>query len=192
MARVCICGYGLFVSQREERWSGLLLAGRAGDGRAYARFLTEVASYFRAGIRARVAPADVEDVVQEVLLALHGARHTWRAGQPVTAWLHGIARYKVADHFRRLYRAAEHEIHDEYSYETFAAPITNTPEEKHDLASMLEALTPRQRALLTLTKVEGRTVLETADTLGMTPSAVKVAVHRLLKMLKSRHGEENR
>lgn len=178
------------MTMQGEQWQTWLIATRKGDGRACEKLLESLAVYFRRFLASRLRPDEAEDVVQEILLAVHQARHTWREGEPVTAWVHGIARYKLADHFRKTYRTQVHEIHDDKKYETFAAPDTNASlEEREDLARMLEGLTPKQVQLLTLTKVEGRTAVETSQMLGMTPTAVKVAVHRLVHMLQRRYGE---
>jgi RNA polymerase sigma-70 factor (ECF subfamily) len=86
----------------EERLRGLLLRGLEADAGAYQRFLKELSAHLRAFLRRRLAqrPDEVEDLVQETLLAVHNQRHTYRADMPVTAWVHAIARYKLIDWLR--------------------------------------------------------------------------------------------
>lgn len=172
------------MDARDAQLSQQLIAGREGDGRAYQLFLTSVALYVRVALRGRVEAAQVEDVVQEVLLAVHQARHTWREGKPVMPWLNGILRYKTADYFRTLYRVRDVETHEDHAYESFAVQGTII-DEKKDLMYLMKKLTPRQRTLLVLTKVEGHTIIEAARQLGMTPTAAKVALHRLIKILRT-------
>lgn len=90
------------MTDRETEWSALLRAANAGDGRAYGRFLHEITPVLRGLLRSRgralVADAH-EDVLQEVLLAIHAKRHTWREDAPLLPWLYAIARYKLADAF---------------------------------------------------------------------------------------------
>ena len=83
----------------ETEWAALLRAANGGDTRAYAAFLTAVAPVLRGLVRARgrAIPADQhEDIVQEVLLAIHRKRRTWDETRPVRPWLFAIARHKVA------------------------------------------------------------------------------------------------
>jgi RNA polymerase sigma-70 factor (ECF subfamily) len=80
-----------------------LLAGLAGDAAAYHRFLSELARFLRGFLRRRMMgfPDDVEDLVQETMLAVHNQRRTYDPQQPLLAWLRAIARYKLVDHLRR-------------------------------------------------------------------------------------------
>ncbi len=77
------------------------IAGLAGDAARYRQFLDGLSGHLRAYLRRRLprALADVEDILQETLLAVHNARHTYRTEQPLTAWVHAIARYKLMDFF---------------------------------------------------------------------------------------------
>ena len=91
------------LNASEERLRSLLLRGLTGDNPAYHAFLQELSAHLRAFLRKRLAglPDEVEDLVQESLLAVHNQRHTYDAGQPLTAWAYGIARFKLADFYRR-------------------------------------------------------------------------------------------
>src|SRR5262245_29285921 len=91
---------------REERLRGLFVRGMGGDAAAYHAFLGELAAYLRGFLRRRLArlPDEVEDLVQETLLAVHNQRGTYDAAQPLTAWVHAIARYKLVDLLRRRAR----------------------------------------------------------------------------------------
>jgi len=86
----------------EETLRPLLLLGLEGDRAAYASFLAQAGAHLRAYLRRRLArwPDDVEDVMQEALLAVHNQRHTWRRSEPLMPWLHAIARYKLVDALR--------------------------------------------------------------------------------------------
>jgi RNA polymerase sigma-70 factor (ECF subfamily) len=128
-------------------------------------------------------PDDVEDLVQETLLAMHNQRHTYDPSQPVTAWLHAIARYKLVDLLRRR---ARHEALNDPIDDVDAALLAVDAREggvQRDLAALLGRLPERQRLPIVLMKLEGLSVIETAQRTGMSPSAVKVGVHRGLKAL---------
>lgn len=96
---------------QERRWAAWMVRAQNGDGGAYRQLLTEVSSALRAFVRPRCAAAvPMEDVVQEVLLAIHKARHTYDPEQSFTAWLYAIARYKLTDVYRHCARREAHEI----------------------------------------------------------------------------------
>ena len=81
------------VNATEERLREALVRALAGDAAAYHRFLGELGPHLRAFFRKRLAraPDEVEDLVQETLLAVHNQRHTYDPDQPLTAWVHAIA-----------------------------------------------------------------------------------------------------
>jgi RNA polymerase sigma-70 factor (ECF subfamily) len=90
------------IEGREARLHALMVAARGGDAASYAAFLRETAALLRPFFRRRLSqlPDEVEDLVQETLLAVHNKRHTYDAAQPVTAWMYAIARYKLVDLLR--------------------------------------------------------------------------------------------
>src|ERR1700721_3914745 len=91
----------------EERYRSLMLQGLAGDAAAYRMFLDELATHVRSYLRRRVRglPHEVEDLLQELLLAIHNKRQTYDPKQPLTAWVQAIARYKLVDLLRRRSRS---------------------------------------------------------------------------------------
>ena len=172
----------------EHRLHGLFVAALGGDATAYEEFLSAVTSHLRAFFRRRLTrfPEDVEDLVQDSLLAIHQSRHTFRPEQPLTAWVYTIARYKFVDLLRA--RSRREELHEPLDDELaiFAESDTDASDARRDLASILESVPERQRRILLMMKVEGASVAEVAQVTGMSPSAIKVSVHRTLKTLAAR------
>lgn len=176
------------ATAKEEFLRRQFLAALDGDAAEYRRFLDAVASHLRAYFRRRLArlPDEVEDLVQESLFAIHHARHTYSPAQPVTAWLHTIARYKLIDLLRaRGRREALHEPLEDH-LDIVAESDTDAIEARRDLERVLELLPTRQREILVMMKVEGATVAQVSAAMGMTPAAVKVSVHRSLKALAAK------
>jgi RNA polymerase sigma-70 factor (ECF subfamily) len=168
----------------ESRLRPLWRAAQAGDEAAYARALELMADRLRAYFRRRLseAPQDVEDLVQETLLAVHLQRGTFDATMPVTAWLHAIARHKRVDHWRRSGRGAVIvESFDDLDESAHPAAPAAAP--TRDLAVLLDRLPPAMRRSIVATKIEGLTVAEAAHAQGVSESAVKVNVHRGLQKL---------
>lgn len=172
----------------EQRLRGLFLEGLAGDKASYHAFLSELGAHLRAYLRRRLrrAPEEVEDVLQEILLAVHNQRHTYLASQPLTAWLHAIATYKLVDTYRRRGRRELRQDALEDLPELPAATECEAHEARRDLAKLLRSLPPRQRLPIECVKIQGLTVAEAACRLGMSDSAVKVGVHRGLKALAAK------
>ncbi len=169
----------------EERLRALLLAGLDGDAVAYRNFLAELSGRLRAFLRKRLVNLqdDVEDVVQETLLAIHNARHTYRADQPLTAWVHAIARYKLMDFLRaRSRREAFNDPLDE-EHDLLITCDDEPAQARRDVGALLEELPDKQRLPIVHVKLEGLSVAETAQLTGMSESAVKVGIHRGLKTL---------
>ena len=172
------------VSGREDQLRSLLVRGLAGDGAAYHTFLKDLSGFLRAYLRGRLAgiPDEVEDLVQETLLAVHNQRHTYDPGQPLTAWVHAIARYKMVDLFRR--RAGREALHEPLDDDAlFAASDEGAREARRDLAVLVAQLPDRHRLPIQYVKIEGMSVAEAARVTGMSESAVKVGIHRGLKAL---------
>lgn len=172
-------------SRSEERLRQWLLRGFDGDASAYQAFLKELSAHLRAYFRKRLSrlPEEVEDLVQETLLAIHNQRHTYDASQPLTAWVHAIAKYKLIDLLRR--RAGREAITDplDDEAEIFFWSDAEAADARRDLAILLERLPDRQRLPIIHTKLEGLSVAEAAEITGMSESAIKVGVHRGLKAL---------
>ncbi|APE99198.1 TPA: sigma-70 family RNA polymerase sigma factor [Pseudomonas putida] len=173
------------LGAREAQLQALLLQGLTGDAAAYRMFLAALAVHVRSFLSRRLAqrPCEVEDLLQEVLLAVHNARHTYQAQQPLTAWVQAIARYKLADHYRSYARHdALHEGLEDDS-DLFAASEQEAAQATRDLAKLLAQLPERQRLPIVHVKLEGLSVEETARMTGLSSSAVKVGIHRGLKAL---------
>lgn len=158
-----------------------------GDAIAYRQLLSEITPAIRKFLKARFfSPDMIEDICQETLLAIHTARHTFRPEQPFANWMYGIARFKMIDTLRRQMRQAGNEISDD-ALVTFMADPANNAEEAlagKELRAAMGQLPEKQRKVLYLTKVEGFSMAETAQKMGMSESAVKVTAHRGYKKLR--------
>jgi RNA polymerase sigma-70 factor (ECF subfamily) len=169
----------------EERLRALFLLGLSGDGPAYHSFLKELTGYLRAFLRRRLVrmPEEVEDLVQETLLAIHNQRATYDPSQPLTPWAHALARYKLVDRLRQRSRTEMLQDPLDEESELFAASDGEAGDARRDIARLLARLPERQRLPIVHMKLEGLSVTETAQRTGMSESAVKVGVHRGLKAL---------
>lgn len=174
-------------NDNHEPWSALMLAAQGGDAAAYKRLLTEITPALKSFLRTRFFSRDhIEDIAQEILLAIHTARHTYRPEQPFRNWMYGVARHKMIDYMRKWGRQNANEINDD-ELVTFLADTSNNPEDtlsSKDLEEALARLPEKQRQVLLLTKVQGYSMAEAAGKLGMTETAAKVTAHRAYKKMK--------
>lgn len=175
--------------KEEADLARLFRAALAGDEKAYADFLHRAAALVRGFVRRRVTQGgiDPEDVVQETLLAVHLKRHTWRTDAAVGPWLYAIARFKLIDAFRRAGRRVNIEL--DTVAETLAEPESEPTASPREVSRALDGLAPGQRAVVSSIAVDGRSIGETAERLGMNETAVRVALHRGLAAIAKRFGQ---
>jgi RNA polymerase sigma-70 factor (ECF subfamily) len=183
------CNAGARVREREDEWTGLMRSAISGDDAAYHRLLKAVTPVLRAAARRGLMragqPADQsEDIVQDILLAVHLKRHTWDADAPFAPWLFAIARNKLIDALRRRGRRVFVNIDD------FAETIPSEPAPEAVPASEVEAqlksLPARQREVLQSIAVDSTSIKDTAKKFAMSEGAVRVALHRGLAGLTAK------
>ncbi len=175
------------AERAEKRMRDLMVRALNGDAVAYGDFLRDLTAHLRAFLRKRLYQHldDVEDITQEVLLAVHKQRHTYRPGEPLTPWVHAIARYKVVDLLRsRSSREALHSIDDEM--QLFAHSDQEAGEARRDIAKLMKHLPDRHRLPIQHVKLDGLSVAEAAQLTGMSESAVKVGIHRGMKTMAAK------
>lgn len=164
--------------------------GLDGDDRAYQTFLSLLSSYLRGFLSRQLswAPGEVEDVLQECLLAIHNKRYCFDRKQPLDHWVNSIARYKLTD-FIRQSNGYEASVTVEGGLSGgFESVNLDTVDAKVDVLRLLDSLPPAQRIPIVHTKLDGHSVAEAALATGMSESAIKVGVHRGLKALAAMLG----
>lgn len=177
------------MHEREDEWTDLMRSAISGDGAAYHRLLKAVTPVLRAAARRGLARAgqpidQSEDIVQDILLAVHLKRHTWDAKAPLAPWLFAIARNKLIDHLRRRGRRIFVSI-DDFS-ETLPAEQAEETASASEVAAQLNTLPARQREILQSIAVESASIGETARKFSMSEGAVRVALHRGLASLTAK------
>lgn len=163
----------------EATLARLMRLSQQGDKQAYATLLKSCQRWLRTYYSRRIAPAQLDDLVQETLIALHTKRASWDAARPFLPWLAAIARYRWVDHLRRTYRADEHELHEEL-IGTDDEPAVSA---RISIDRLLGLLPPAQERAIALVKIEGLSIAEASAATGQSESLVKVNIHRGLKKL---------
>jgi RNA polymerase sigma-70 factor (ECF subfamily) len=177
------------VMERESDWANLMSRAQSGDGTAYAALLRETTPWLRALARkAGTETDDVEDAVQDILLTVHNIRHTFDPARPFAPWLQAIARHRLIDRARSRGRRRRRELPLEDHHETIAAPETNSHEtesEARRLRAAVATLPEGQRQAVELLRMQELSVREAAARSGQSETALKVALHRAVKRLRS-------
>jgi len=182
------------MTDREQQWRQWMLAERNGDKAAYKLLLADLSVYLR-GLARRSASAsglsqsDVEDIVQETLLAIHLKRHTWKEGERFGPWVRAITRYKLIDAVRRRGNRLHLPI-DDYT-EVIPSEEQDQQLPVRDIIRMASTLPEKQKTVVMCLFVDGHSTAETASRLDMTEGAVRVTLHRALGALAKRFGEQN-
>ncbi|MGA0600597.1 sigma-70 family RNA polymerase sigma factor [Caulobacter sp. KR2-114] len=170
----------------ETRLKALMLKALDGETAAQRDLLSALSGYLRAYFARRLGrdAADLEDLVQEALLAIHVKRASYDRAQPFTPWAYGVARYKLLDHYRRAGSRAEAPLEDAGAL--FAADDVAPREARRDLGRLMQALPERQRKLVQDVKLTGLSIEEASQRSGMSASAVKVSIHRAVQAMARR------
>ncbi|MBX9846494.1 MAG: sigma-70 family RNA polymerase sigma factor [Xanthobacteraceae bacterium] len=157
-----------------------------GDDRAYREFLTTLAVKLKPFVRRRLLQqgrndTEAEDIVQEVLLAIHAKGHTFDRSVSVTAWVYAIARYKTID-FLRKSRGSSGAVPIEH-IDGLVAGESSCIETRLTAQTLLTSLPDKIRRSIILVKVNGLSAKEAAAVTGMSETAVKVNAYRGLKTI---------
>lgn len=162
-----------------DSWGALMEAAQNGHGGAYRRLLNEVSPWLQLYFRRRLPHGDVDDAVQETLMAIHRRRHTFDPRHPLEPWLAAIARRKWIDQLRGIARRAAEELPDDLAVGDHEDAVTSASV----LARLLDQLRPAQAQVITLVKMQGYSIAEASRETGQSPSAVKMNIHRGLARL---------
>jgi RNA polymerase sigma-70 factor (ECF subfamily) len=173
------------MRESEQRLRAWMTQGLGGDAAAHAALLRALVPLLRSYFsrRMREADADVEDLVQETLIAVHERRATYDRERPFTAWLYAVARYRLIDHLRRRRMTIPIEDLEE---SLGVDGLEEATAARMDVDALLAGLSPKQARAIRDTHLEGLTSAESAQGAGIGESDVKISVHRGLKALVAR------
>ena len=166
------------MSIDEPSLARLMTAAQRGDRAAYRALLGDSGKWLARYFARRIAPHQVDDLIQETLVSMHRKLATWDSDRAFLPWLAAIARYRWIDMLRRQRDEAELGDND--------AAVGAEDEAVHarlSLDHLLALLPPKQAQAITLVKIEGASIAEASRICGQSESLVKVNIHRGLKKL---------
>lgn len=165
--------------QGPDQWGAWMAAAQGGHGGAYRRLLGELRTWLLRYYARRLPPGQVEDAVQETLIAIHEKRQTYDPARPFRPWLAAVARYKWIDRLRALGRERTDELPDTIGVDGHESEVTSAVL----LRELIGRLKPAQQQAIRLVKLDGFSVEEASARTGQSPSLIKVNIHRGLKQL---------
>ena len=176
------------VTDTGDNLAAIMQRSLSGDTQAYAVLLKETARLLRPFLSRRLyAGSEVDDVLQEILLSIHKARHTYDGQRPYRPWVYAIAKFRLQDYLRMHY--ADHLRHAEQLTgfeDNFQEDVTESGISYESISAEVEKLPAKRAAILRLMHQEGYTAKEVAERMDMNESAVKVAAHRAYKVLRKK------
>lgn len=181
------------TESRDHEFDAYLAAAMQGDRASIDYVLRTIRPLVVRYCRARLGRtertfASADDVAQEVCMAVLTALPSYRdQGRPFLAFVYGIAAHKVIDSHRAAGRNKSEPVSDVPD----SAEVSDGPEQRAmqfetagEMGRLLEVLPEKQREILVLRVVNGLSAEETAEAVGSTPGAVRVAQHRALARLR--------
>jgi RNA polymerase sigma-70 factor (ECF subfamily) len=177
---------------QEAALGRLMIAAQDGDRQAYEALLTRVAALALAFVRRVGEVPWCEDVVQESLLAVHRARHTYDPVRPFAPWMYAIVQNRLIDALRVQRRRMLRELDPEVVPERAAHAAQERDAFFRDVRKAVATLPENQRRVIELLKFEDLSVREVAARLGMTETNVKVTAHRGYRALRQQIEELTR
>ncbi|MFZ5524299.1 MAG: sigma-70 family RNA polymerase sigma factor [Pseudomonadota bacterium] len=174
------------MTDNTDNFAALMKQAQAGDQRAYAALLQETTHLLRPFLAKRLhSTNEVDDLLQEILISIHKARHTYDGNRPYKPWVYAIARFRLQDHLRTHYADQLHHADDLSEIEEILhQDVTESAFSYESISAEVEKLPGKQATILRMMHQEGYTAREVAEKIGMNESAVKVAAHRAYKVLR--------
>lgn len=180
------------AAEEPARLRQLMGQAQDGDAVAYAALLRECLPLIRRLARQNgIRPDTVDDVVQDTLLTIHKARHTFDPARPFTPWLRAIVQRRGVDVMRRMGRHGAREIHLPETYEAHPDPGVSADQHIEErgqadrLVAAVAQLPPGQREAMEHLGLQERSLAEASALTGRSVGALKVNLHRALKSLRT-------
>lgn len=168
----------------EARWADWMAQAQRGDRAVYQDLLTELGKAIETYIRVRFGPIDaLEDCVQECLIAVHTARHTYDPRRLFRPWLFTIVRHRTIDLLRQ--RSTWLSMLESLGAEAAVDTQPDRVLRQLDGVRILERLSPDHREMIVLAKYGGYTTAEAAEYLGISESAAKARLLRALTAIRN-------
>ena len=181
-------------AELDRRLSAAMTAAQGGDRQAYETVLRDCVPVVQRIARRQGASADfLDDVVQDVLVTVHGARATYDPSRSFVAWLTAITQRRTIDILRKRGRQGVREVHAPEEFETRAGEDDPEREavarsEAAQLRTFVAELPAGQREAVEALALKEKSLEDASKATGRTKTSLKVNLHRAIKTLRARMG----
>ena len=172
-----------YLESKFEKLRSLLVDSQGGDKQSYDQFFEKLIPFVREVVKQRTGYVN-EDIVQEALISVHNARHTYDSSRPIAPWLISIIKFRIADN-KRLYWSNSNKLIQYALLNEIDFSTTNDQNLNSDVYEAINNLPERQRKILWYSKVEGYSLKEISEKLDLNLPVVKVTAHRAYLKLRS-------
>lgn len=157
---------------------------QAGCDESYQQLLLTIKPKVESFIKRRVRnPELAEDAIQMTYLKIHRFKHTFNGTQHFEPWMYSVARSVIIDQFKSEAKITQHEQH--YDDLEHAIEDSSNPFQNVALSDALDSVAKQHASIIYLLKIDGMSVKEVAQKIGIKEGAVKVRAHRAYLALKS-------
>jgi len=167
----------------------LFIEANYGSKHSYAEFLKIFSNYLKKSLKNKIFnESEQEDVIQEILISVHKARHTYDGNRPLKPWLISIISFRVNDYLRKFYKDNRYHtfpIDENFDIEE-ENDVTETSIASEDINSAIAKLNEKQQKILNLMYYKEMSVRQVSAELGFSESDVKVTAHRAYKILREK------
>lgn len=176
------------MTDETDKLEVLMRRSLNGDKHAYADLLRETARLLRPFLSRRLSfDSEVDDLLQEILISIHKARHTYDGMRPYKPWAYAIAKFRLQDYLREHYADhLRHAVELSEVEDDLHEDVTESAISYESISGEIHKLPEKQVTILRMMHQEGYTAKEVATMMGMNESAVKVAAHRAYKILRKK------
>lgn len=171
----------------ETVFKQLMNKAQNGDEASYAELLQGLSSFLKNYLRKRIfVQNEIEEVVQEILMAVHKSLHTYDVEKSFMGWFLAIAEYKIVDYIRSIKKHSKNLDLDAIS--DFLALTNSNLDLKIDIEKAMDSLNVKEKNVLVLLKIEGQSINEVAKQMNLSEANVKVIAHRAYLNIKTYFG----
>lgn len=174
------------MTQRDQLLGELMKEAQGGNSTSYETLLSEVYMFLESYLNSKIYnKSQIDDVVQEIILAVHKSRHTFDSTKSFMSWLLAITHYKISDHFRIQFKEKIQKL-EESLVDTNSDILNSLVEHQkfHSLYQALNELDQKPREIVKLLKIEGLKISEVANKMKLSESNIKVIAHRAYQSLE--------
>lgn len=174
----------------QAQWSELMQLAQMGDEKAYRKLLLAIVPIIQRFARCKVSDTSIiDDIVQDTLMNIHTLRHTYDPKRPILPWIATITSARAIDVLRKYNRHWKREIYDDMLLQQIIDQSDHYHLEHEDkidqIDMLLKNLTPSQRQVIQLVKLDEMSLYEASKKTGLSISAVKSLLHRALIKLRN-------